>query len=122
TGAGLACTGDSSLDTVNGCPGATCPGCCALGSGAILAVAPGKTVTIGTAGTAQLHEDATMALNTAGNGLPQLRNGSGRIVATSPNGFFTPLVAAQLRTIRAPAGPLRPPPPTTLTTPLVRIP
>src|SRR5262249_13363352 len=34
TRAGLACTVDSSHDTVNGCPGATCPGCCALGSGA----------------------------------------------------------------------------------------
>ena len=45
TRAGLACTVDNSLDTVNGCPGAVCPACCVLGSGAILAVAPGRTVT-----------------------------------------------------------------------------
>src|SRR2546425_11410877 len=77
TRSGLACTVDNSLDTVNGCPGAVCPACCVLGSGAILAVGPGRTVTIGTAGTAQLHEDETMGLNTAGSGLPHLRNGSG---------------------------------------------
>src|SRR5262249_11601942 len=64
TRTGLACTVDNSVDTVNGCPGATCPACCVPGSGAMLAVAPGRTVTIGTAGTAQLHEDATMAFNT----------------------------------------------------------
>ena len=85
TRAGLACTVDNSLDTVNGCPGATCPACCVPGSGAILAVGPGRTVTIGTAGTAQLHEDETMVMNTAGSGIPTLRNGSGRVVATSPN-------------------------------------
>jgi hypothetical protein len=122
TRSGLACTVDSSLDTVNGCPGATCPGCCGPGSGAMLAVAPGKTVTIGTAGTAQLHEDATMAFNTAGNGLPQLRNGSGRIVATSPNVFCTAVVADKLHTICDPAAPCTLPPPTIVTIPLVRIP
>jgi len=124
TRSGLACTVDNSVDTVNGCPGATCPGCCALGSGAMLAVAPGKTVTIATAGTAQLHEDATMAFNTAGNGLPQLRNGSGRIVATSPNVFCTAVVADKLHTICDPAGavPCTLPPPTVVNIPLVRIP
>jgi len=70
------CTVDNSTDTVNGWPGAFCPARCVSGSGAILAVAPGRTV-IGTAGTAVLHEDATMVFNTAGSGVPNLRNGSG---------------------------------------------
>ena len=124
TRAGLACTVDSSLDTVNGCPGATCPGCCVLGSGAMLAVAPGRTVTIGTAGTAELHEDATLAMNTAGNGLPNLRNGSGRVVATSLNVFCTAMLVDKLHTICNPAAaiPCTLPPPTIVTIPLVRIP
>ena len=37
-----ACTVDNSTDTVNGCPGAVCPGCCVPGSGAMLAVACSK--------------------------------------------------------------------------------
>jgi len=124
TRAGLACTVDSSLDTVNGCPGATCPGCCVLGSGAMLAVAPGRTVTIGTAGTAELHEDATLAMNTAGSGLPNLRNGSGRVVATSLNVFCTAMLVDKLHTICNPAAaiPCTLPPPTIVTIPLVRIP
>jgi len=117
-----ACTVDNSVDTVNGCPGAVCPGCCVPGSGAMLAVAPGRTVTIGTAGTAELHEDATMVFNTAGNGLPNLRNGSGRIVATSPNVFCTALLADKLHTICDPAAPCSLPPPTIVNVPLIRIP
>jgi len=117
-----ACTVDNSVDTVNGCPGAVCPGCCVPGSGAMLAVAPGRTVTIGTAGTAELHEDATMVFNTAGNGLPNLRNGSGRIVATSPNVFCTALLADKLHTICDPAAPCSLPPPTIVNVPLIRVP
>jgi hypothetical protein len=122
TRSGLACTVDNSTDTVNGCPGAICPACCVLGSGAILAVGPGRTVTIGTAGTAQLHEDETMVLNTAGSGIPNLRNGSGRVVATSPNVFCTAMVADKLHTICDPAAPCSLPPPTVVTIPLVRVP
>ena len=117
-----ACTVDNSTDTVNGCPGAVCPGCCVPGSGAMLAVAPGRTVTIGTAGTAELHEDATMVFNTAGNGLPNLRNGSGRVVATSPNVFCTALLADKLHTICDPAAPCSLPPPTIVNVPLIRVP
>jgi hypothetical protein len=120
--AGLACTVDNSSDGVNGCPGATCPACCVPGSGAMLAVGPGRTVTIGTGGTAQLHEDETMILNTAGSGVPSLRNGSGRVVATSPNVFCTAMVADKLHTICDPATPCSLPPPTVVTIPLVRIP
>src|SRR5438876_6243337 len=50
----------------------------AAGSGAFLNVGVGKTVTVGTAGTAVLHEDQTLALNTAGSGVGLLRNGPGR--------------------------------------------
>ena len=120
--AGQACTVDNSTDTVNGCPGAVCPGCCVVGSGAMLAVAPGRTVTIGTAGTAELHEDATMVFNTAGNGLPNLRNGSGRVVATSLNVFCTALLADKLHTICDPAAPCSLPPPTIVNVPLIRVP
>jgi hypothetical protein len=122
--AGQACTVDNSTDAVNGCPAALCPGCCGLGSGAMLAVAPGRTVTIGTAGTAELHEDGTLAMNTAGSGLPNLRNGSGRVVATSLNVFCTAMLVDKLHTICNPAAvpPCTLPPPTIVTIPLVRIP
>src|SRR5213594_3166385 len=75
----------------------------AAGSGAFLNVGVGKTVTVATAGTAELHEDQTLALNTAGNGLPNLRNGSGRVVATSKNIACTAGVADKLHTIQDPA-------------------
>jgi hypothetical protein len=122
--AGQACTVDNSTDAVNGCPAALCPGCCGPGSGAMLAVAPGHTVTIGTAGTAELHEDGTLAMNTAGSGLPNLRNGSGRVVATSLNVFCTAMLVDKLHTICNPAAvpPCTLPPPTIVTIPLVRIP
>src|SRR3989475_11867179 len=97
TRSGLACTVDNSLDTVNGCPGAVCPACCVLGSGAILAVGPGRTVTIGTAGTAQLHEDETMVMNTAGNGVPHLRNGCGRGGGRAPHRLFAPPPSGKAR-------------------------
>src|SRR5262249_47761031 len=117
-----ACTVDNSTDTVNGCPGAVCPGCCVPGSGAKLALPPGQTVTISTAGTAVMHEDAIMVFNTAGNGLPNLRNGSARVVATSPNVFCTALLVDKVHTICNPAAPCSLPPPTVVNIPLVRIP
>ena len=52
-------------------------------NGEFLNVASGRTITVATAGTAVLHEDQTLSLNLLGNGLPQLRNGSARIVSTS---------------------------------------
>ncbi|HYV57556.1 MAG TPA: hypothetical protein VE911_08425 [Candidatus Nitrosopolaris sp.] len=63
-----------------------------VGSSLEATAAPGRTVTSGTAGTAVLHQDATKVFNTAGSGIPDLRNGSGRVVA-SPNVFSMALVA-----------------------------
>src|SRR5438093_9418717 len=120
TRSGLACTVDNSLDAVNGCPGATCPACCVLGSGAILAVGPGRTVTIGTAGTAQLHEDETMVMNTAGSGIPNLRNGSGRVVAPAPHVSRTALPRDNLHTACDPPAPRRLPPTAGVTLPPAR--
>ena len=49
------------------------------GNGALLAVGPGRTVTIATGGTAVLHEDAVITLEAP---VTNLANGSGRVVAT----------------------------------------
>src|SRR5213594_2348126 len=54
----------------------------AMGNGAILDVAPGRTVTFGTGAVAALFEDQALTLNTAGSGADNLRNGSGRVVAS----------------------------------------
>lgn len=51
-----------------------------LGNGVITGVTPGRTVTIGTGGTAVLHEDALVTIEPA-SGLADLANGSGRVVA-----------------------------------------
>ena len=83
----------------------------AAGSGAFLNVAPGKTVTVGTSGTAALHEDATVTFNLAGNGTPNLRNGSGRVVGTSKNLLCAAVVLDKLHTIQDPAVSSLPPPP-----------
>ena len=91
------------------------------GSGALLNVPPGKTVTIGTAGTAVLHEDQTLTLNTAGTGANQLRNGSGRVVGTSKNISCTALVLDKLHTIEDPATSSLPPPPVA-NLPLIKLP
>jgi len=91
------------------------------GSGAFLNVGVGMTVTVATAGTAELHEDQTLALNTAGNGLPNLRNGSGRVVATSKNIACTAVVADKLHTIQDPAVSSLPPP-SLAEIPLIKLP
>ena len=80
------------------------------GSGAFLNVGVGKTVTVGTAGTAVLHEDQTLALNTAGSGVGLLRNGSGRVVGTSKNIACNAIVADKLHTVQDPAVSSLPPP------------
>ena len=82
----------------------------AAGSGAFLNVGVGKTVTVATAGTAVLHEDQTLALNTAGSGVNNLRNGSGRVVGTSKNIACTAVLADKLHTIQDPAVSSLPPP------------
>jgi hypothetical protein len=82
----------------------------AAGSGAFLNVGVGKTVTVGTAGTAQLHEDQALTLNAAGSGVNVLRNGSGRVVATSKNLICTAVVVDKLHTVQDPATSSLPPP------------
>jgi len=81
------------------------------GSGAFLNVGPGKTVTVGTAGTAAFHEDQTITLNGAGSGANLLRNGSGRVVGTSKNLLCTAFVLDKLHAIADPALSSVPPPP-----------
>jgi len=82
----------------------------AAGSGAFLNVGVGKTVTIGTSGTAALHEDQAVTLNAAGNATAVLRNGSGRVVATSKNLICTAVVVDKLHAVLDPATSSLPPP------------
>src|SRR3989441_3484182 len=75
----------------------------AAGDGAFLNVAPGVTVTVGTGPVAALHENQTLTLNTAGSGTNNLRNGSGRVVASgAPLGCIA-LAVDRLHTIEDPA-------------------
>jgi len=92
------------------------------GSGAFLGVAPGKTVTVGTAGTAAFHEDQTLTLNTAGNGTAALRNGSGRVVGTSKNLLCTAFVLDKVHTITDPVACSTCPPPPFTAIPLIKVP
>ena len=90
-------------------------------NGEFLNVGAGKTVTVGTAGTAVLHEDQTLTLNAGGSGANLLRNGSGRVVATSKNISCTAVVLDKLHTIQDPAVSSLPPPPLA-SVPLVKLP
>ena len=90
-------------------------------NGEFLAVPPGTTITLGTAGTAVLHEDQTLTLNVAGNGLSQLRNGSARIVATSKSVSCSAMLVDKLHTIVDP-GVSSLPPPTMANVPLTKLP
>jgi len=67
------------------------------GNGEILNVAVGATRTIGTAATALLTEDHKMTL------LPDLRNGSGRVVASEAKVFCAALLVDQLHAIVEPS-------------------
>src|SRR5262245_31886621 len=71
--------------------------------GQFLNVAAGATVTVGTGGTAILHEDQSLTLNGAGNALQQLRNGSARIVSTSKSISCTALLIDKFHIIQDPA-------------------
>src|SRR2546422_1047534 len=75
----------------------------AAGNGAILNVAPGATVTLGTGPVAVLHEDQTLTLNTAGSGMNNLRNGSGRVVASGAPLGCVAFAVDRLHTIEDPA-------------------
>jgi hypothetical protein len=69
------------------------------GNGEFLNVVPGGTVTVGTGGTAVFHEDKTITLNGAGSGVNNLRNGSGRVVATSKKVSCTAVVLDKFHVI-----------------------
>ncbi len=71
----------------------------ATGNGAVLSAAPGQTVTIATGRTAVLHEDAVLTLEAPVTGL---RNGSGRVVATSAQVGCVALAVDKLHTIQDP--------------------
>src|SRR5215470_18612042 len=73
------------------------------GDGAILAVGPGRTVTLATGPIAVLQVDGVVTLNGAGSGTNNLRNGSGRVVATSTAVGCTALAVDKLHTIADPA-------------------
>ena len=90
-------------------------------NGEFLNVAPGVTVTVGTSGTAVLHEDQTLTLNVAGNGLNQLRNGSARVIGTSKNLSCSAMLVDKLHSILDP-GVSSQPPPTMVNVPLTKLP
>ena len=91
------------------------------GNGEVLNVAPGVTVTFGTAATVVLHEDVTLTLNGAGSGANQLRNGSGRVVGTSRSISCTAVLVDKLHAIEDP-GVSSKPPPTVASVPLIKVP
>ena len=90
-------------------------------NGEFLAVAPGATITVGTAGTAVLHEDQTLTLNGAGSTANLLRNGSARIVGTSKNVTCSAMLVDKFHSIVDPTVSSLPPP-TMTTIPLTKIP
>ena len=90
-------------------------------NGVGLNMLPGRTLTVGTGGTAILHEDRLITMDLAGTGVQALRNGSARIVATSANVFCTAMLLDQLHLIQDPALSAAPPP-AMVSIPLVRIP
>ncbi len=91
-----------------------------LGIGEILNVAVGATRTIATSGLAVFTHDHLIT------GLPSLRNGSGRVVATSKTISCTAVVVDELNVVVDPlvclAGGACPPPPALLHLPLIRVP
>ena len=92
-------------------------------NGAVLNVGPGQTKTVSTSPTAVLHEDASITLNLAtGNMTNNLRNGSGRVVATSKNISCTAMLVDKLHLICDPAAPCNNPPPTVANLPLIPVP
>ena len=92
-------------------------------NGAILNVGPGQTRTITTGHTAELHEDASITLDLGvGNTTDNLRNGSGRGVATSKSVSCTAVLVDRLHKICDPAAPCNLPPPTVASLPLLPAP
>ena len=92
-------------------------------NGAILNVGPGQTRTITTGHTAELHEDASITLDLGvGNTTDNLRNGSGRVVATSKNISCTAVLVDKFHSICDPNLPCNLPPPTIANLPLFPVP
>jgi hypothetical protein len=92
-------------------------------NGAVLNVGPGQTKTVSTAPTAVLHEDTSITLDLGvGNTTNNLRNGSGRVVATSKNISCTAILVDKLHAICDPAAPCNLPPPTVASLPLLPAP
>ena len=89
-------------------------------NGQILNVAVGATRTIATSGLAVLTDDHLIT------GLPSLRNGSGRVVATSKTIACTAVVVDEVNEVVDPLicllGGACPPPPTLVHLPLIRVP
>ena len=84
---------------------------------------PDPPKTVSTSPTAVLHEDASITLNLAtGNTTNNLRNGSGRVVATSKNISCTAMLVDKLHLICDPAAPCNNPPPTVANLPLIPVP
>ncbi len=75
----------------------------AAGDGAMLNVPPGATVTVATDRMAVLTHNQILALNAAGTGANDLRNGAGRVVATGDRVGCVALVVDPLHTIQDPA-------------------
>lgn len=92
------------------------------GNGALLDVAPGRSETITTGATVVFHEDADITLNNAGSGANNLRNGSGRIVATSGNLSCNAMLVDKLHAVQDPAVFPNAAAPTVVNLPLVRTP
>ncbi len=86
------------------------------GNGAILNVAAGATRTITTSGTVLLADDHQIAL------LPQLRNGSGRVVATSKTISCSALLVDEIHAIVDPVLCQTCQPPALAHLPLIRVP
>ena len=86
------------------------------GNGAILNVAVGATRTITTSGTVLLTDDHQITL------LPQLRNGSGRVVATSKTISCSALLVDEVHGIVSPLLCPTCPPPAVAHLPLIRVP
>ena len=86
----------------------------AAGNGEALNVAEGATVTVATATTAVLTEDVVIT------GLSNLKNGSGRIVASTTNISCAAMLVDQLHVIEDPAQ-SSDPPPAIVNLPLIRV-
>ncbi len=86
------------------------------GNGAILNVPVGATRTIGTSGTVLLSDDHQIT------GLPNLRNGSGRVLATSKTISCSALLVDEVHAIVDPLLCQFCPPPAVAHLPLIRVP